>query len=262
MAGSVRTVSLCDSPTSLICIALPNDGNNNNNKFCLLSLQLRIQVCDLGGLCNVTVAAIAVRTNRFAPELNANSYSRRIPETWTVGEGVFDVNATDLDLAVSLSHPTTPTSPNHPTTLSLSLFVAQCVFMCLSPHLQIKIVLGESVCKKKLYLGSFHWSVLRGQKLTRAEIARGGWGGGWGARFYIWEGKVSLVPGSLCSISCSVFVVIFAHCICHFDTICSIFCEHLWGMSVLVVSAFVGAVSCPCWSVLCHPFILTPDGHN
>ena len=89
-----------------------------------MSLQLRIQVCDLGGLCNVTVAAIAVRTNRFAPELDANSYSRRIPETWTVGEGVFDVNATDLDLAVSLSHPTTPTSPNHRTTLSLSLFVA------------------------------------------------------------------------------------------------------------------------------------------
>ncbi|KAK7482291.1 hypothetical protein BaRGS_00026419 [Batillaria attramentaria] len=60
---------------------------------------MRIQVCDLGGLCNVTVAKISVRTNRFPPVLDPNRYDRTIPETWPYGLPIFDVNATDSDAA-------------------------------------------------------------------------------------------------------------------------------------------------------------------
>lgn len=96
--------------------------------FVFLSVQLRIRVCDLGGLCNVTVATITVRTNRFAPELDSNRYQRTIPETWTVGETVIDVNATDRDIAVSL-----PRSFSFSFSVSLCLSLPQkereCVFL-------------------------------------------------------------------------------------------------------------------------------------
>ena len=59
-------------------------------------------MCDLGGLCNVTVAVISVRTNQFAPVLNQSQFHRLISENWILGESVFDVDAHDRDLAVSL----------------------------------------------------------------------------------------------------------------------------------------------------------------
>lgn len=60
-----------------------------------------MRLCDGGGLCNETVAIITVSTNNFPPVLQSNNYQRTIPETWALGETVFDVNATDADIAVS-----------------------------------------------------------------------------------------------------------------------------------------------------------------
>ncbi|XP_070182175.1 protocadherin Fat 4-like [Littorina saxatilis] len=71
----------------------------NTNGVTGEAFQLRIRVCDLGGLCNVTVATITVRTNRFAPELNNTNYRRIIPETWALGETVISVGARDNDTA-------------------------------------------------------------------------------------------------------------------------------------------------------------------
>ncbi|XP_070184029.1 cadherin EGF LAG seven-pass G-type receptor 2-like [Littorina saxatilis] len=71
----------------------------NTNGVSGEAFQLRIRVCDLGGLCNVTVATITVRANRFAPELNNTNYRRIIPETWALGETVISVGARDNDTA-------------------------------------------------------------------------------------------------------------------------------------------------------------------
>ncbi|KAK3745550.1 hypothetical protein RRG08_040225, partial [Elysia crispata] len=65
--------------------------------------QLRIQVCDGGGLCNVTVALVTVTTNRFPPLLDLPAYITSVLETQSYGVEIITVTASDNDL----------TSPNN-----------------------------------------------------------------------------------------------------------------------------------------------------
>ncbi|GFS23625.1 protocadherin Fat 4, partial [Elysia marginata] len=59
--------------------------------------QLRIQVCDGGGLCNVTVALISVTSNQFAPILGLPEYSDVVWETQEYGVAIITVVASDSD---------------------------------------------------------------------------------------------------------------------------------------------------------------------
>ena len=67
--------------------------------FCFL--QLRIQACDLGGLCNTTVATVSITTNFQPPVFVPSTYMASILETVSLGDVIVDVNATDADLNVS-----------------------------------------------------------------------------------------------------------------------------------------------------------------
>ncbi|XP_041363172.1 uncharacterized protein LOC121378881 isoform X2 [Gigantopelta aegis] len=60
--------------------------------------QLRIQACDLGGLCNTTVATVTITTNFQPPVFVPSRYMASILETVSLGDVIVDVNATDGDL--------------------------------------------------------------------------------------------------------------------------------------------------------------------
>ncbi|XP_046583166.1 protocadherin Fat 4-like isoform X2 [Haliotis rubra] len=80
-------------------------GQTSDNLY-----QLRVQACDLGGMCNRTTVIVTITTNFQAPIITPATYTQTVQETISLGTPIIDVNATDAD----------PTAPNNQITYVIS----------------------------------------------------------------------------------------------------------------------------------------------
>ena len=93
-----------DKTESTVSTYILNSIGLKRAKVSLYFLQVYVRVYDNGqpALHDTKILTVTVKSNFFAPQFFPRAYERVVLETWNIEDQLFDLNATDSDLLVSI----------------------------------------------------------------------------------------------------------------------------------------------------------------